>query len=292
MAEPVSQTPFLVLVPPDSVTLLTAQSVKLHGDFHHLAFVARAKEKQQYVGKPADQPAAIVFCHDAQPAALPLSGAPLAVDRFGGWHARANLVFQIPHVHCIVAEHPIAIGPLEANDPLAIAGKQQKGGDWALRLLAEGDLTFTAFGGSPVNNTKPPGGAPEPDVEPIFAFLTGTKYVPLSAEITAALGGKPTPLTYQEMVLPLGVQVPAGLPGHLWNLTSSWQHEGVLDQSAHGFGLPWYSDPAQGATLLEGGCALTLQQIEIPPGNVFKVPVVVLGVAGGAKRKSPPATVL
>lgn len=262
-------------------------TLRFHGEYHHLVFVARAQQPAAISGKPDDSPAAMVFCHAEQPATLPLTNAPLAVDRFGAWHARAQLSFTTPHTHCVIAEHPIAIGPVSVNHPIAIAQKTVAGGQWSLQLLAQGNLRFTAVGGSPANNTK--ANPQEPDVEPLFAFLTNANYIPLAADITATLSPKPTALTFLEMVPPAGMAVPAGLPSHMWNLAGQWLQLAVLDQTSTSFGLPWYVVGADSATIVEGGLAVTRQQVSTPTGPVY-APVLMLKMPGGALRQSVVAT--
>lgn len=278
------KSPLCVSQADDLPLLRCSEQLRFRSDFQQQAFVASAQAVQTYQGLPSEQVPPIAFCHAAAPDdALP-SQLPLSIDSFGGWHTTAGIRFGQPHVHCVVAEHPLAIGPIAINNPLAAGTKGISGGEWALRLKAEGDLTFTAFGGSAYNNAIQAGKIENSTYEPVFAFLAGATYVPLSATITASDVGVPAPLVFQDKSI-TGKNAPPDGVQYSWVLSTRWTHLGVLDQSSNGFGMPVYHAD-EDDNLATG--AVTLMPANIP--GVGTAPMMKFKPSTGPVRASVPAT--
>ena len=130
------------------------------------------------------------------------------------------------------------------------------------RVVAEGDIRFSAFGGSPANNKKGTNDEQNP-YDPVFAFLTGASYIPLSADICNAVTqgspAKPAQLVYQSMMTGKSSTLPPGVPAFVWYLATQWYHDGVLDQSHTSLAVAAYNNTTKSAdekTLVSEGIAV------------------------------------
>ncbi len=262
-------TPVLIKQPSSPGPVINADTnLRFTGarEHPHIAFVARAQRAPATSLEPSRGAPAIAFCHALQLDTLTCATAPMAVDVRGGWHTRAAIQFVGLPFRSIVAEHPIAIGPIAANLPQAAKTPGYTGGSYGLTLEAKGHLTFSGI----VDGTSPhgpcnnkPGGGEENVFDPIFAFLTAATFAPLAAENTNATPSfdphkKPAQLYLQSaLTIKSPVEAKAEMDKlFLWYATGQWTHVGIC-YSALGFSVPLVVSPGNLKDVDSGNLVMT-----------------------------------